>query len=358
MTCSDVAHQRLANQGISRPISGSPADVVAWLGAVQAQDYYGAKWALGLRLRGATDEVVDRAFNEGAILRTHLLRPTWHFVTPDDIRWLLTLTAQRVHIANAPLYRRLEMDDTLFRHTNTVLTKALQGGGQLTRDELQGVLRGHGIAVDDGQRMAYIMMHAELGGVVCSGARRGKQFTYTLLDERVPQVKALNHEEALAELTRRYFTSRGPATVYDYAKWSGLTVAQARRGLEAVGDELEHETTNDRDVWSPRLPRPADDAAPRAHLLSIYDEYISGYRDRDDIIEAHHAEVLRETGAALQYTIVIDGKLRGTWRRTIQRGAVNVEIRPFTPLTQPDRDAIADAARRYGEFLDLPVSIT
>ena len=163
-----------------------PADVVGWLAAVQAQDYAGAKWALGLRLQGATDDEVERAFADGAVLRTHLMRPTWHFVTPADIRWLLALTAPRVHAANAFMYRKLELDSRRFQESRAALTRALRGDEHLTRDELRGVLQKAGVAADDGMRLAYLMMHAELDGVVCSGARRGKQFTYALMDARAP----------------------------------------------------------------------------------------------------------------------------------------------------------------------------
>src|SRR6185436_7837388 len=173
--------------------------------------------------------------------RTHVLRPTWHFVTPADIHCLLALTAPRVHALNAPYYRKLELDHDLFQRSTTALTHALQGGKHLTRDEVRGVLAQAGIATAGELRMSYILMRAELDGVVCSGARHGKQFTYALLSERAPQVRHLEREHALAELAGRFFLSRGPATVQDFARWSGLTVADARTGLEAVKSQLQHE---------------------------------------------------------------------------------------------------------------------
>lgn len=216
----DIPRQRLRNQGIAGATFKKPGDVVEWLAAVQAQDYAGAKWALGLRLQDATDDDVEQAFAEGAILRTHLLRPTWHFVTPADIRWMLALTAPRAHAVNADMSRKLELDNALFKRSNAALARALHGGRQLTRDELRGVLQKAGIATDGGLRLGYLLMRAELDGMVCSGARRGKQFTYALLDERAPHAKTLGREEALAELAQRYFVSRGPATVQDFAKRS------------------------------------------------------------------------------------------------------------------------------------------
>jgi hypothetical protein len=172
----DFARQRLRNQGITEATLGKPGDVVGWLGAVQAQDYAGAKWALGLRLQGAADADIEQAFTQGAILRTHLMRPTWHFVTPVDIRWMLALTAPRVHAVNGTMYRKLELDHAIFKRSNAALAQALQGGQQLTRDELRGALQKAGVATDGELRMGYLMMHAELEGVVCSGPRRGKQF--------------------------------------------------------------------------------------------------------------------------------------------------------------------------------------
>src|SRR5713226_2242979 len=228
MTNLDIAHRRLHNQLITRPMFEKPDDVVKWLGAVQAQDYAGAKWALGLRMQGVTDDVIEQAFADGAIIRTHVMRPTWHFVAPADIRWMLALTAPRI---NAYYNRKLELDDAVFRHSNAVLAKALQGGKQLTRSELASVLQLAGIAADNLLRSTYIIMRAELDGIVCSGARRGKQFTYALLDERVPQTRNLDRDEALAEFARRYFTSHGPATLQDFVWWSGLAAADAKAGL-------------------------------------------------------------------------------------------------------------------------------
>ena len=205
-----------------------------WLGAVQAQDYHGAKWALALRTRGVDSAALDRAFDAGAFLRTHVMRPTWHFVAPEDLRWLLALTGPRVHAVNAHPYRAFELDAPLFRRAHALLTRALRGGRSLTRLELATALEAGGIAAR-GQRLAYIVMHAEIDALVCSGPMRGKQHTYMLLEERVPPAPALARDEALATLARRYFTSHGPATAHDFAWWSGLTVADAREGVALAG---------------------------------------------------------------------------------------------------------------------------
>jgi hypothetical protein len=355
VTSLDIARQRLRNQHIARATFKKPGDVVMWLAAVQAQDYAGAKWALGLRLQGATDDDVDRAFADGSILRTHLMRPTWHFVAPADIRWLLALTAPRVHAANAFMYRKLELDSAIFKRSDAALAKALRGGRHLTRDELRHALEKAGIATGDGVRLAYLMMHAELEGVVCSGARRAKQFTYALLDARVPRARTLGHEEALAELAGRYFTSRGPATVQDFAKWSGLTLADARCGLEAVKARLRQEVVDGHAYWLPASTRSVKDTSTAACLLSIYDEYISGYKDRSAMGTAEVGGRLTALGNALSYIVVVDSQIVGTWKRTLGKGAVVIETGLFTCLTKAENRAVAAAAQRYGDFLQRPV---
>src|SRR5256886_12150750 len=175
MTNLDIAHWRIHNQHITRRTLETPQALVEWLGAVQAQDFSAAKWALGLRLQGVTDDDIEQACTDGAILRTHVMRPTWHFVTPADIRWMLALTAPRVNAVNATWSRKLELDDAVFMRSNAALAKALQGGKQLTPAELASVLQQAGIATDNLLRFNYIMIRAELDGIVCSGARRGKQ---------------------------------------------------------------------------------------------------------------------------------------------------------------------------------------
>lgn len=353
----DIAHRRLHSQRISNAPFKKVSDVVEWLGAVQAQDYASAKWALGLRLQGATDHDIDRAFADGTILRTHILRPTWHFVTPADIRWMLMLTAPRVHAANAFMYRKLELDNKTLRRSNATLAKALRGGKQLTRDELRVALQRAGIATDDRLRLTYIMVFAELEGLICSGARRGKQFTYALLEERVPPSKTLDREEALAKLTHRYFVSRGPATVQDFAKWSGLTVNDARLGLEGIKAQLHQEGVDGKDYWFSNARSSAKHISPTAYLLPIYDEYISGYKDRSAIGGVEIGDRLKAMGNDLSYIIVIDGQIVGTWKRTLRRDEVVIVTKLFRRLTKAENRAVSHAAQRYGDFLERPVAL-
>lgn len=353
-----IARQRLANQHLTEPILEKPSEVVSWLGAVQAQDYAGAKWAVAQRTRGIVDATIEQALTDGTIVRTHVLRPTWHFVTAADVRWMLALTAPRVHASNAYRYRQLELDAAVFRRSNAALTRALRGGKQLTRAELADVLERAGIVTKEPSRLGYLLMRAELDGIVCSGARRGKQFTYALLDERVPQAKALERDEALFELTKRYFTTRGPATLRDFAWWSGLTMADAKRGVEMAESDLEREIVEGKPHWFPASVRSPKEASHTAHLLPNYDEYFIGFRDRSAIGEV--VKSLKEdppSNAFNAHVIVIDGQLVGGWRRTLKANAVVVELSPITRLTKADRQAVVGAARKYGAFLELPVEL-
>lgn len=357
MTRLDIVHRRLHNHHLTGTKRETPSAVVQWLGAVQAQDYAGAKWAVAQRMDDVTDAALDQAFADGAILRTHVMRPTWHFVAPADIRWLLALTAPRVNAANAYYCRKAALDDATFARSNAALTKALQGGMQRIRTELASVLRQAGIATDD-QRLSHLMMRAELDGVICSGARRGKQFTYALLDERAPHTAPFTHDEALAELTKRYFASHGPATVQDFVWWSGLTMTDAKAGLAMAASELMQEVVDDRTFWCIASPTIARNPSPTAFLLPNYDEYIVGYTNRSAILEAPPADKLDSRGNVLfNHTIVIDGHVVGTWKRTVTKDAVIIEARPFAPLSMDEAQAIEVAAARYGRFIGLPATL-
>lgn len=350
---SQIAQRRLQNQQLSTSGCDRPEQVVAWLGAVQAQEYLHAKWAIGLRMRRATDREIEQAFNDGAILRTHVLRPTWHFLTPDDIRWVLELTAPRVHKLNGTMYRKLAVDPPVLARSIDAIARALAGGNYLTRQELGAALAEVEVPAE-GMRLGYIVHYAELERVICSGPRRGKQFTYALLDERAPNARSLPREEALAELVRRYFTSHGPATLADFTWWSSLTVAEAKEGVALLGDALASETIDGRTLWfAPSEPSPHSDA-PRAYLLPPFDEYIS-YRDRGDVFDPAHAE--QALSAEFFGFLVLDGQIIGNWRRTFSKGTVAIDIAPYRPLAPDERDAFQAAAQRFGAFLEMPVEL-
>jgi Winged helix DNA-binding domain len=334
----------------------TPQEVVGWLGAVQSQEYGPAKWAVGQRTGGDGDAVVDRALADGTILRTHVLRPTWHFVLPAEIRWLLALTAPRVHALNAYHYRQLGLDGRLRERCNAVLAGALRGGNQLTRAQLAAALADGGVEAD-GPRLAYVLMHAELEGLVCSGVPVGRQQTYALLDERVPAAGRLSREEALAELTLRYFTSHGPATAKDFQWWSSLTAADVRHGLELVAPRLEREELDGVTYWSAGSPPPPTAASPAVHLLQAYDEYIVGYSQSKYLLDLSGvARSLRER-AVFNHVVILDGQVAGHWRRTIGRDSVAVEVALYQPFDDARMQALQAAADRHGAFLGLPATV-
>jgi hypothetical protein len=351
-----IALLRLQQQGLSQPEFKRPGEVVGWLGAVQAQDYGAAKWGVAMRTQGLTDTDLDNAFDNGAILRTHVMRPTWHFVRPADIRWMQALTAARVNAANAYYYRRLELDEAVFARSNAILASALQGGHYLTRDELGTLLREAGIDTQDRMRLTYLVLRSELDAVICSGPRRGKKFTYALLEERAPQAKVLDYEKALEELTRRYFNGHGPATVQDFVWWSGLTVADAEVGLEMVGSHLEQVVIDEQTYWFSNSMPGVRDPSPSGFLLPNYDEYIIGYTDRSAAFDVRNTKMENpREEIVFNHTILIDGRVAGTWKRSFMKGQVLLEARPFASLSAAEEAALLRAVRRYGEFHGIPV---
>lgn len=252
--------------------------------------------------------------------------------------------------------RQLELDREVIKKSNNALRKALQGNQQRTRSELATVLGKAGVSVE-GLRLGLLLMHAELDGVICSGARKGKQFTYALLEERASHAKTLAREAALVELTKRYFRSHGPATLKDYVWWSGLTVSDARKGMEAIRPGFEQETINDQ-VYLFLPPTSVNEASEAVYLLPNYDEYTVGYRDRSAIFDVSFISKLsafRES--VLTQTILIEGEIAGTWKRTLKKNEVIVALAPFTVLEKEQNQGVITAAQDYGKFLGLPVTL-
>jgi hypothetical protein len=338
----------------------TPVAAVRAFGAVQAQDFPAAKWGLAQRSRPTTDAAIDRLYDDGKILRTHVMRPTWHFVLPEDIRWLIGLTSSRLRDGLAGRRRQLEIDERLIVRANAAFVRALGGGRALTRRELGDVLSGAGISAA-GQRLPHLLGHAELDGVLVSGPRRGKQHTWALLEERVPKAPSVDRPEALAELTRRYFRSHGPAQVGDFVWWSGLTTADARLGLELVGTGLEREVVEGKPYWfDPEAAPPARGRVRTiAHLLPNFDEYTVGYRDRAAALHPDRPfdPTLFSFGSILANVVVIGGLVRGSWRRLVGRDTVRVEVRLLDKLSAAERAAVEDAGRRLGLFLERPLQL-
>jgi hypothetical protein len=349
---------RLVNQRLlSSPLT-RPEQVVAALGAVQAQDYPAAKWAVGQRLPQGTDVAVEKAFNSGRILRTHVLRPTWHFVSPRDIRWMLDLTGPRLKRLLQGAYRRLGLQEQVLRASSRALGRALGRGEALTREELAVAVREAGVSLG-GMRMGPLLAWAEFDGLICSGPRRGRHFTYMLFEARVPRAARLGRDEALAELALRYFESHGPATLRDFIWWSGLTAADAKRGIAAVARKLEQAEADRTTYWWREPPsRPKPPAAAFAHLLPVYDEYFVAYRDRSAAApDRRPASPSTFHDNPIFYpTVVVNGRLVSAWTRTIGKAGTVVTAGP-PAVAASIKPAIAAAAARYERFLGRPVSV-
>jgi len=339
---------RLHNQWLVRSAVRRPAAVVERLCAVQAQDFIGAKWAIGLRAAGLDDAAVENAFDRGEILRTHAMRPTWHFVTPADIRWLLALTAPRVHQASKFYYKQYGLDAKTMSRVHKVLASELQGGRFRTRTELAAALAKRGIEAS-GPRLGLLTIHAELEQVMCSGPVRGKQLTYALFDERAPDAKARTPRDAGAELASRYFASHGPATLRDYVWWSGLTVAQAKKGIEHAA--LEPREAGGLTYWAEnwdavsRMP-------PATFLLPNYDEYLIAYKDRG-LMQPRgdvSGDGIMKGPDAFAHPLVVDGLVAGFWRRRVSGAKTSVEVVAQVPLSAKQRKAVNEAAARLATF--------
>jgi hypothetical protein len=352
-----LAKRRLLAQRLIGEPFESPVDAVRWFGAVQSQDYTGAKWALGQRTGQTTDAAIDRLFDDGSIVRTHVMRPTWHFVLPEDIRWLLDLTGSRIRLGLAARYRELGIDEKTATRAGAAFARALAGGRHLTRMELGDVLRAARIS-PDGQRLPHLIMRAELDGLIVSGPRRGKDFTYALLEERVHKPRTLDRHDALGELTRRYFTSHGPARLQDFVWWSGLTMADARSGIAASGSALQREAIDGKEFWFGNLGATTR-LAGVAHLLPNFDEYTVAYRDRAALLhpKVSFEPTLFAYGSVLSNVLTLDGTVRGAWRREPGPGAVKVEVRVLEKLKPRAAAAVEEVATQMSRFLERPVEI-
>jgi Winged helix DNA-binding domain len=354
MTKAEIIRYRLFNQQIAETKFTTPKQILEWMVAMQAQEYAMAKWAIGLRLPGSTDEMVEKAFTKGELLRTHLMRPTWHFVTPEDIRWLLKLTAPRVDALNAFTYRQQELDSKIFRRSNDIISQTLEGGKHLLRTELQKALKQKKI-VAEGVRLSALMMKAELDGIICSGPRRGNQFTYALLDERVTAVKAISRKESLALFAKRYFTSRGPATLKDFATWSGLSISEAKEGVASLPSAFVKEKINGQDYFF----IPASFATTKiqsSFLMPDYDEYGMSYKDRSVILNpAVDLSRFKGENPIFNRMIIINGKIDGTWKRSIKNNKVVIETVPFGRLPKFKQRILNKAIKAYGVFVDKEI---
>jgi hypothetical protein len=352
MNQASIPALRLQNQHLTTPDFKTPADVVQWFGAVQAQEYLGSLWAVGQRMKHATEGTIEEAIADRTIVRSWPMRGTLHFTHAQDLRWMLKLLAPRVIKRAASRYRELELTYETFHTSGNILAKALMGGKELRRDEIFRIFEEHKIS-PNGQRGIHILGHLAMRGLICFGSRSGKQFTFTLLDEWIPPTKPKDTNEALAELTKRYFTSHGPATIKDFAWWSGLTVTEVKRGIELTKPYLTHETIGgELHYFAPTSPLLKQKET--AYLLPAYDEYTVAYKDRSAIIDSHNSI---NAANGLLSAMVVGGRIIGTWRRELKKHEVIVTPHMFSEINYTTRELLHEAAHRYGAFLERSVKL-
>lgn len=351
---NDIARLRLVNQQITCSRCKTPAEVVRTLGALQAQDRASALWAVGVRLPGSTQADIEQAIAQHRIVRTWAMRGTLHFLAAEDVRWMLELLAPRMLSNTDRRDRKLGLDAATYARSRKLLEKALQGGRQLPRDEVYAVLE-RGKISTEGQRGYHILWHLGLEGVICFGQHEGKQPTFALLDEWVPESRKLARDAALAELALRYFNSRGPATAQDFATWTKFSLTDARATLAAVADRLRQFQFEGETYWMPQeMPEPA--SMLQAFLLPAFDEYLLGYKDRGAVLDAAHATKVVPGGNGMFLPMmVLNGRIAGTWKRTLKKRSVHIDYTPFAKLKKSELAAFDAAAQSYGEFLGLMV---
>jgi hypothetical protein len=350
----EIVARRMHNQHLAGDPLPNPVAVVRHLGAVQAQECAVAKWSVAQRCTGVDDLAMQQAIDDGRILRVHALRPTWHFVAAEDLAWIQAATGPRVHAVNAYYNRQHGIDDELAGKARKVMGEVLRDGNHLTRAELGQALAAGGVDAT-GSRLAYVIMGAELDGVLCNGAMRGKQHTYALVSERTPEVPELTPDAALAELTLRYFTGHGPATVKDFAWWSSLTLAQIRRGLLLTGEALTSATVGGRTYWyAPEQPPPPA-PSPTAHALQGYDEYVVAYTESRPLLNLAGLDLGVGNENLLIHPVLLDGQLIGSWRRAAGPTQITATLSLRIEPTRAQRAALVAAFDRYSAYAGVPV---
>lgn len=356
MNFQEISHLRLHNQQVTTSVFSTPKDVVDWMGAMQAQDFTMSRWAVGVRLPGSAESVIEEAFNKGDILRTHLMRPTWHLVSSDDISWMIELTAPSVKSSIRSRRTELELTDEFLRFGFSILEKAMEDGRHATRDELVRLFTEAGISLND-NRAAHILMHAELEGLICSGMIKNNKQTYALLDYRVKNKKKHHREEALALLARKYFQSHSPATVRDFCWWSGLGIRDVRAGMEAIRKDLLSVTVGDETYWILESSSAASPSAKGIFFLPAYDEFLISYTDRTaSLLLEHHNKAVSSNGI-FKPIIIEDGHVTGIWNRIVKKDKILLNTVFFDEPRISVLKRLEKAVIPYGTFMNKKILI-
>ncbi len=351
----EIANARLARQQIITPFHNSAADIVAYMGAMQAQDYPGALWSIGLRSKTLRRSNIEQAIQNREIIRTWPMRGTIHFLAADDARWITRLTAPRILQSAANREKNLDLHESSMKTARIVIEKILRDGPR-TRNDIMQQLDEAGESTAQ-QRGYHILWRLALEGIICFGPHEGKQPTFVLLDQWLPKTRDLETDEALGELAARYFISHGPATLKDFAGWASLTISQAKRGIDVAGANTAKTTIDATDYWhSPDLDIPRQASA---FLLPGFDEFMLGYKDRSPALIAEHAHKIVPGGNGMfKSTIIIDGQVIGTWKKTERRTEAQLKLEGFELLDDTHLTRLRQSAERYSDFLGLPITLT
>ncbi|MEO8540354.1 MAG: winged helix DNA-binding domain-containing protein [bacterium] len=351
----ELCRMRLSAQRIVGRGSASAAETVRWMGAIQAQDFGAAQWAIGLRTLGVTVSDIDSAIERREIIRTWPMRGTLHFISPELVRPVLRLCAPRVFQRSAARFRQLEIDDDVLKRARKLVAYHIREHGPRTRAELYAAFDADGLK-PDGQRGIHILGQLSREAVLCHGSHRGKQPTFVLLDEWSPETAAMDDRGTLVELAARYFSSHGPATVHDFAWWSNLKVAEARSALEANKAELENVEFAGKQYWF--SPAAVTETDGRMRLLPGFDEFVLGYTDRTPALSTEQMAriVPGDNGMFMPAVVDADGGVAGTWRRMLGKGSIRIEAQWFDEQPHGRAEELDGAAEEYAHFIQLPMT--
>jgi len=356
MNYEEIPVFRLISQHIAEAKKQSVSDVVYGMGAMQAQDYNMAKWAIGLRTHGCNGIDVESAIDNAEIIRTHLLRPTWHFVSSKDIYWMLDLTAGKIKASFQSRHKELGLTESVLTKSCKIIEKALSGNNHLTREELINVLEKAKISIYD-NRASHIFGWTELEGITCSGKIKNGKQTYALLEERVTVKNKLKKEEALAELAARYFRSRGPATLEDFSWWSGLSIKDCRQAAEIIKNDFISEKIETKNYFfsnSFSIQKTNNEAA---FLLPAFDEFVIAYKDRSASLSREQHKKSISSNGVFRPMIVVNGQIIGIWKRTIQKKETVIEANYFGPQSKEVKILVEKEAVKFGQFLNQKIHV-
>jgi hypothetical protein len=357
MNLSEISNLRLVNQHVSEPKYTTAKELVGWMGVMQAQDFNMAKLAVGIRTTGSTEAAIEKTINEGDIIRTHVLRPTWHFVTPENIGWMLDLSSEKIKAVMRSSDKQLGITEEIYKKSNPLFEKVLKKAEYLTREELKEVLSSNNINTSE-NRVSHLLMRAELEKIICSGKIIDGKQTYSLYAKRIPPEEKINREEALCRLAKIYFSSHGPATMFDFMWWSGLTAGETRKGVELAKDQFMSISIDGNTYWfSPDI----DDEIIEKELfflLPAFDEFIISYRDRSPSIATTNMSRAIYINGIFRPVIVLNGEVIGIWQRNQKKNKIEVNATYFNSINNFIEDCFEKEVERLSMYWGRPVVIS